>query len=121
MSGWAIIVEFETHDGREEEFVALMRDHAHRTLDEEPGCLRFEVLKPVEQDGSEVPNRVIVSELYAGEAAVAHHENNPRMANLRATLGPLLKSRRRILARALDGERVDEGLRPEDLNSSNDG
>ena len=49
------------------------------TREEEPGCLRFEVLKPVDPDGAPIPNRLMVSELYADEAAVAAHERNPRM------------------------------------------
>lgn len=121
MSGWAIIIEFEVHEGRAGEFAALMREHARRTLDEEPGCLRFEVLQPIERDGRASPNRFLVSELYAGEAAAAHHEGNPRMPALRSAMEPLVKSRRSILARVLDGQQMDEGLRPEDLNSSNDG
>ena len=80
MPEMTIIVEFETLDGREAEFTALMRDHARKTLQEEPGCLRFEVIKPVEPDGTPIPNRVMVNELYADQAALAAHERNPRMA-----------------------------------------
>jgi quinol monooxygenase YgiN len=69
-----IIVEYETRDGREAEFTALIRDHAGWTLHEEPGCLRFEVLKPVEPDGTPIPNRLMISELYADEAALAAHK-----------------------------------------------
>ena len=61
----SIIVEYETHDGREEEFAGLIKDHARRTLFEEDGCLRFEVLKPVDENGDPIPNRLMVSELYA--------------------------------------------------------
>ena len=59
----SIIVDYETHEGREQEFAALIKDHARRTLFEEDGCLRFEVLKPVDADGAPIPNRMMVSEL----------------------------------------------------------
>ena len=101
MANIAIIVEFETLEGREEEFTAAIRDHAERTRAEEPGCLRFEVIKPIERDGTPIPNRVMVNELYADEAAVAAHEQNPRMPGLAAVTRPLLKSRRLIYAAAL--------------------
>lgn len=114
-----VIVEFETNEGCEEQFTALIRDHASRTRQEEPGCLRFEVIKPVEADGRPLRNRIMVNELYADEAALAAHERNPRLPEFRATIAPLLKSRRLILARAVDG-RARDGLTPDELNASND-
>ena len=73
----SIIVEYETEDGRENEFASLIKDHARRTLFEEPGCLRFEVLKPVDSDGRPIPNLMMVSELYADQTAV---DNGDRAA-----------------------------------------
>lgn len=119
MTALTIIVEFETNDGCEEEFTAIIREHARRTLEEEAGCLRFEVIKPIERDGTPIPNKVIVNELYANEAAVTAHENNPRMPKLQKMNAPLLKSRRLILAQSLTA-RAAEGLRPQELNASND-
>ena len=115
-----IIVEFETLDGLEDDFTAIIRDHARRTLQEEPGCLRFDVIKPIERDGTPIPNRVMVNELYADEAALAAHERNPRLSAVRASMGPLLKSRRLILARSLDEPERETGLMPAELNASND-
>jgi quinol monooxygenase YgiN len=115
-----IIVEYETHDGREEEFASLIKDHARRTLFEEDGCLRFEVLKPVDADGTPIPNRMMVNELYADQTAVDLHGNNPRLAIVRAAFGPLLKSRKLTLAQIVD-DPDEEGLAPDELNASNDG
>ena len=120
MRQWTIIVEFETVEGRFDEFAAIMRDHARRTRAEEPGCLRFEVIRPVERDGAPIPNRLIVNELYEDEKAVAAHEANPRLAALRATIASMLVSRRQIWATALDEEAEQEGLTPDELNASND-
>lgn len=116
----SIIVEYEIHEGREEEFAALIKDHARRTLFEEEGCLRFEVLKPVGEDGAPIANRMMVSELYADHTAVDLHRGNPRLAVVRTALQPLLKSRRLILAEVVD-EPDQEGLTPDELNASNDG
>ncbi len=120
MAELTIIVEFETLDGFEEDFTSIIRDHAKKTLQEEPGCLRFEVIKPVERDGTPIPNRVMVNELYADAAALDAHEKNPRMPGLRAATGPLLKSRRLILAKVVDGRPQESGLAPDELNASND-
>lgn len=114
-----IIVEFETHDGREEQFLVLLRDHALRTRQEESGCLCFDVIKPLGDDRAPLPNRIVLNEVYADEAAVAAHERNPRLPDFRAATAPLLKSRRLILGKVLDGL-TQEGLTPDELNASND-
>lgn len=121
MTELTIIVEFETHKGSEEEFIAIIKDHARRTLQEEPGCLRFDVIKPIERDGTPIPNKVMVNELYADEAAVTVHENNPRMSALRETLKPLLASRRLVMSKSLVEKHEEVGLTPDQLNASNDG
>jgi autoinducer 2-degrading protein len=115
----SIIVDYEIQDGREDEFAALIKDHARRTLFEEDGCLRFEVLKPVDERGAPIPNRLMVSELYADKTAVDLHTNNPRLATVRTAFAPLIKSRRLTIAEVLD-EPDDEGMTPEELNASND-
>lgn len=120
MSEMTIIVEFETLDGAEQQFLELISEHARATLHEEPGCLRFEVIKPVEPDGTPIPNKVMVNELYADLSAVAAHERNPRMPDVQAAISPLLKSRRLILAASLALKDPNGGMRPEELNATND-
>lgn len=116
----SIIVEYELHPGREEEFAAMMKDHARRTLVEEDGCLRFDVLKPVDENGAPIADRLMVSEIYVDRPSVDLHMANPRLAALRATTAPMLKSRRLIMSTMLV-DRIEEiGLAPEDLNASND-
>ena len=116
----AVIVEFETLEGAEPEFVRFMRDHAQRTLDEEDGCLRFEVFKPIGEDGAPIPNHVIVDELYVDQAAVESHRLNPRMSALRLIVDPMLKSRRMIVARSLAEREPEQGIPPTELNAAND-
>lgn len=82
MPAVTIIVEFETIEGKSAEFERIMLDHARRTLHEEPGCLRFEVIRPVNEAGTPRETALIVNELYADDAAVAAHRANPRMGPL---------------------------------------
>lgn len=117
----AIIVEYEINEGREGDFESLIKEHARRTLFEEGGCLRFEVLQPVDDHGTPIAGRMMVSELYADQTAVDMHRANPRMSALRTNTGALLKSRRVTITQVLDDSGDDEGLAPEDLNASNDG
>lgn len=121
MTEMTIIVEFETLEGAEPEFTRIITDHARRTLAEEPGCKRFEVIKPIGKDGAPEPNKVMVNELYADQAAVDAHNANPRMKPLGETLKPLLKSRRLILALSLLERPKDDGMAPAELNAANDG
>lgn len=115
-----IIVEFETTEGAEAEFTRIIVEHARRCLQEELGCLRFEVIRPVGDDGAERPGHLVVNELYADQAAVDAHRATPRMAALNAAVTPLLKSRRRIIAHALEEQPFEQGIRPENLNAAND-
>jgi quinol monooxygenase YgiN len=62
----------------------------------------------------------MVNELYADAAALGEHQNNPRKERLRVATGLLIKSRRVILAKTLDGEPEETGLAPDELNASND-
>lgn len=116
----SIIVEYELHPGRDWDFATALKDHARRSLMEEDGCLRFDVLKPLNEDGTPIANRMMVSEIYVDRQAVDAHMANPRLAALRAMTAPMLKSRRVIMS-AIQVDRIEEtGLAPEDLNASND-
>jgi quinol monooxygenase YgiN len=117
----SIIVDYEINDGCEEQFETVMTEHARRTLHEEPGCLGFEVLRPVDEAGEPIAGRLMVSEVYADAAAIDAHRNNPRMAIVRKTLAPLVKTRTVVTSRILSEPPLDTGLTPSDLNASNDG
>jgi len=95
----AILVEFEIADGREAELVALLAEHARLTLEEEAGCLVFDLIRPIERDGTPIPNRLLLTEIYQDEAAVSIHEKNPRMPGLLAALQPMIVSMKQTLGR----------------------
>lgn len=118
MAQLTIIVEFETHDGCADQLLALLRDHALLTLQEEVGCLRFDVVRPLGEDGGLLPDRILVDALFSSEAALAAHERDLRQSEFQAAAAPLLRSRRRLTGR-VEGP-VQEGLTPDQLNASND-
>lgn len=88
----AIIVEYDIAAGKEDELTAIVAEHAGATLAEEPGCLRFELIRPVERNGTAIANKLMLSELYASEAAFTEHEKSPRMPIYRDRVKPLLLS-----------------------------
>lgn len=117
---WSLIVEFETHEGKEDDLAALLGDSARRSLAEEEGCVSSLVLRPVNRDGTSVPGRVIASAVYASEAALAAHESKPR-PGLSEALRTLTTSRRVVYAVVAGTEQPQSGLAPSQLNASNDG
>src|ERR1700761_7791957 len=74
----ALIVEYETHPDKEEEFDRAIRTHAAACLKEEAGCLRFEILRPLDDSGRIIPNRFMANELFADPAALESHRATPR-------------------------------------------
>jgi len=82
------------HPGCEAEFEALMLAHAHACLAEEPGCLRFEILRPVDVEGRPIPRRLLASELFRDSAALAAHRATARWQALAQRFPQLLANRR---------------------------
>jgi quinol monooxygenase YgiN len=88
----AIIVEFDPHPEHHDEFVRKLRLDASDTLRDE-GCLRMEVLQV--RDGS---GRVVLSELWRDEAAIAAHRAQPGHSH--AWQEPLVRSKRVLVCDA---------------------
>lgn len=92
----AMVVEYTVKSGKKEILLNILREHARLTVKQEPGCLRFEVLQPVNEDGSPIPERLMLTELYADEAAAAAHARNPRLTTLLARIRPMLREEKVI-------------------------
>jgi autoinducer 2-degrading protein len=88
-----IIVEFTIKPGNWAAFNAHIRDHAAKTLAEEAGCERFDVLQPLDADGKHDEGRIMLCEIYRDHAAFDTHRNNPRMPGVGATSKPMLDHR----------------------------
>ena len=93
----AIVVEFNLKPGQHAAFDRIIREHARKTLEEEPGCERFDVLQPVGRDGTPDEARVMLCEVYRDQAAVDAHGKNPRLGAVRDTYAPMIENRRLTL------------------------
>ena len=48
MAKTALVVKLTIHEGRMDEFLEVVRAHGEKSLALEPGCLRFDVLRPAD-------------------------------------------------------------------------
>lgn len=85
----AVVVDFTIIPEHVAAFEAAIRDHAAKTLATEPGCERFDVMRPVKTD-----NRFMLYELYRDEAAFEEHGKTPRLAALRETYKDWIEARK---------------------------
>jgi len=74
----ALVVTINIKPDHKEEFMASMMGDARGSNNDEPGCLRFDVL----QD-NEDPNQIHLYEVYQDEAAVEAHRNAPHFLKWR--------------------------------------
>jgi quinol monooxygenase YgiN len=79
MAKFAIVATFEIAHGRMDEFLPLLISHRDRCLKDEPGTLRFEILRPRNEE-----HTVLLYEVYADDAAFQVHWNGPHVARMRA-------------------------------------
>ena len=98
MSKVALVVELGMVPGRRDAFLERARRHAKTCLEEEAGCLHFDLLVP-----EEAGDQVFLYEIYVDQAAVDFHLSTPRMARYLEDTGPMIASRRRTLCRLVDG------------------
>ncbi len=100
MTQIALMVEFEIDPDNRDAFLAVVHEHAQKTLAEEPGCVRFDVLEPfaVQQlDGTVSdpdPSTVYLYEVYLDDAAFATHLESPLLPLLRERYQPYVRDRR---------------------------
>jgi (4S)-4-hydroxy-5-phosphonooxypentane-2,3-dione isomerase len=73
---YIITVEFRLLPGCREAFLPLIRENARRSLADEPGCRRFDVLVPHSND-SGTDECVLLYEIYNDENAFEAHCRTP--------------------------------------------
>ncbi len=88
MSKIAIVVEFQIKPGCLEDFLKVIREHATGTLQEEDGCLQFDVLLP--KDGGD---RVLLYEAYRDDEAFKVHGQSARLVRTRASYADMIAAR----------------------------
>jgi quinol monooxygenase YgiN len=87
MRPYVIIVEFRIKAGEMQRFMPLMLENAERSLADEAGCRRFDVLSG--EDG-----RVILYEIYDDEAAFQAHCHSPHFHRFDEASRSLISSKR---------------------------
>lgn len=85
-----LLVTLTCKPGRRPTYLERVRQHAATCLAEEPGCLRFDILVPDDDD-----NIVFLYEVYADDAAIESHLRTDRMTQYMQEVEPLLAERRR--------------------------
>jgi (4S)-4-hydroxy-5-phosphonooxypentane-2,3-dione isomerase len=85
MSGFVIIVDFRIKPGAEAEFRRLIDANARASVENEPGCRRFDVVEP-----SGEPDRILLYEIYEDEAAFDEHCRTVHYDHFNSSSAPLV-------------------------------
>jgi (4S)-4-hydroxy-5-phosphonooxypentane-2,3-dione isomerase len=95
MSKIALVVEFDVKPEHRKAFEEIIRGHAKRTREGEPGCLQFDVLIPQRE-----ANKVFLFECYRDAAAFEAHGKSPVLAETREKYKDMIGNRRITLCSA---------------------
>ena len=77
----ALLVIIEIKSGHRRRFMESMLDDAQHSVQDEPGCLRFDVLEDRED-----ADRIFLYEVYEDEAALEAHEQTPHFLRWKETV-----------------------------------
>jgi (4S)-4-hydroxy-5-phosphonooxypentane-2,3-dione isomerase len=77
----SLLVTIKIKPGYRDAFLESLMGDARGSVNDEPGCLRFDVL----QDSAD-PNRIFLSEVYKDEQALDAHRQAPHFKKWRETV-----------------------------------
>jgi len=101
-----VIVEYEVEPANKAKLVEIINAHARRTLDEEPGCIWFDIVSPTDLAGQHVTDKVVIFELYRDAGAFEKHRASPNLPQYFENTKPFIKNRRPIV-----GQMAEAGFR----------
>jgi quinol monooxygenase YgiN len=101
-----VIVEYEVDPADKPKLTEIIRAHARRTLDEEPGCIWFDIVAATDVAGQPIDDRLVIFELYRDAAAFEKHRASPNLPQYFANTKPFIKNRRPVV-----GQIAEQGLR----------
>lgn len=101
-----VIVEYEIEPADKAKLVEIITAHARRTLNEEPGCIWFDIVAPTDLGGQHVNDRVVILELYRDAAAFEKHRASPNLPQYFENTKPFIKNRRPVV-----GQIAEAGFR----------
>ena len=96
MSAVVLFVEIDPVPGQRDEFLARVREHRGNVIKNEPGCQRFDISVPDDGD-----DKVRLYEVYADQAALEIHRDNPQLGRFRDATSDMVTSRRIVEGLAL--------------------
>ena len=88
MARVAILVEFTVKPDAVGRFRELITTNAARSLSDEPGCRRFDVLSPADE-----PGRIVLYEIYDDDHAFERHLATPHYKEFAAAAEPMIETR----------------------------
>ena len=77
---YVIVAPIQIKPGYKDQFIEAVVEDARSSVNNEPGCLRFDVI----QDAND-PNRIWLYEVYQNEAAFQTHLQAPHLLKFRET------------------------------------
>ncbi|MBV8584394.1 MAG: antibiotic biosynthesis monooxygenase [Candidatus Eremiobacteraeota bacterium] len=86
---YVLEVELTIDEGAMDEFMRLVLENATHSRTE-PGCLRFDVLRP-----DDAPNSVVLYEIYVDEGGYNAHRQTAHYAKFDAGRKPIVKATKR--------------------------
>jgi quinol monooxygenase YgiN len=89
MSEFAIFLTIDVIPGKKDAFLEQVRINRARSLADEPGCKRYDILDP-DPEG----HRLNMYEVYASAAAFEAHRRTPHFATCSAAIQPLVAARK---------------------------
>jgi len=92
-----VIVEYEVESANKAKLAESISAHARRTLDEEPGCIWFDIVSPTDLAGQQIDDRLVIFELYRDAEAFEKHRASPNLPQYFANTKPFIKNRRPIV------------------------
>lgn len=92
--GYVILAEFDVPAEHTDAFLRLVRENATASVRDEPGCRRFDVLRP--ENGS---GRIALYEIYRDRAAFEEHLRTPHFDSFDTATRTLVSGR---LVRSFD-------------------
>lgn len=87
MAKIALVVDYEIHPDKVDQFMELIKGHVGRVKANEPGCVNFDVMVARES------GHIMLYEVYADQAALDAHTCTDYLATYREAVAPLAKGR----------------------------
>jgi len=84
MDKFVLIVDFEVKPGTSDEVIKYVSENAESSVEKEPGCYQFDVLRVPDN-----PNRLMLYEVYENEAAFQAHGKTAHIEAFLAKARPL--------------------------------